>query len=99
MICFHWSLGHFVTFYRIFSIFRHDKEAKYDYFLRKFEYSKALNAALMPFVANKHPERTVAVLRELQKRKALSKALKERDSKVLKQLTRFLVRCVPTNII
>ncbi|XP_066139905.1 U3 small nucleolar RNA-associated protein 15 homolog [Euwallacea fornicatus] len=72
----------------------YDKEAKYDHFLRKFEYSKALNASLMPFVANKHPERTMALLRELQKRKALAKSLKERDPKVLKQLVRFLIRYI-----
>lgn len=73
---------------------KHDKEAKYDHFLRKFEYSKALAAALLPYVASKHPERTIAVLRELQKRKALGKALKERDPKIIKQLVRFLTRYI-----
>ncbi|KAL1494453.1 hypothetical protein ABEB36_010051 [Hypothenemus hampei] len=71
-----------------------DKEAKYDQYLRKFEYSKALKASLIPFIFNKHPERTVAVLRELQKRKALPKTLKDRDPKVIKLLLRFFIRYV-----
>ncbi|CAH1135159.1 unnamed protein product [Ceutorhynchus assimilis] len=72
----------------------YEKEAKFDHFLRKFEYSKALSAALMAYIVNKHPERTVAVLRELQKRKALAKALKEKDPKMIRQLTRFFIRYI-----
>ncbi|KAF7265764.1 hypothetical protein GWI33_020844 [Rhynchophorus ferrugineus] len=70
----------------------YDKEAKYDHFLRKFEFTKVLSSALAPYVSNKHPERTVAVLRELKKRKALKKALNERDPKVIKQLVRFFIK-------
>lgn len=70
----------------------YEKEAKYDYHLRKFEYSKALGAALLPYVSTKHPERTVAVLRELLKRKAFNKALSDRDPKVIKQLVRFFIK-------
>ena len=35
-----------------------DIELKHDYLLRKFEYSKALDAVLKPFVARKKPEYT-----------------------------------------
>ncbi|KAH1025821.1 hypothetical protein HUJ05_010472 [Dendroctonus ponderosae] len=76
---------------------QNEKEAKYDYYFRKFEYAKALKAALMPYVVNKHPERTVAVLRELQKRKGLPKVLKYKDSNLpnwlttIKQLVRFFI--------
>lgn len=78
---------------KCFSFFcSYDKEAKYDYFLRKFEFSKALKAALMPFIVNKHPERTVAVLRELQKRRALEKAFNEKDPIMVKRMVRFCMR-------
>ncbi|XP_060526790.1 U3 small nucleolar RNA-associated protein 15 homolog [Cylas formicarius] len=71
---------------------KHDKEAKYDHHLRKFEYSKALNAVLMPYVINKHPERTVALLQELMKRKALGKAILAGNMNTIKQLVRFFIR-------
>ncbi|XP_050308630.1 U3 small nucleolar RNA-associated protein 15 homolog [Anthonomus grandis grandis] len=70
----------------------HESEAKFDYFLRKFEYSKALNSALKPIIVNKHPEKTVAVLRELQKRKALPKTLKEKDLKTIKNVIKFFLK-------
>merc|ERR1712154_759135 len=42
-----------------------DVELKHDNLLRKFEYSKALDMVLKPFVARKKPEYTYSLLMEL----------------------------------
>ena len=44
---------------------KRDLTSKYDASLRKFEYSKALDRVLMPFVANKTPQVTVGLFQEL----------------------------------
>ncbi len=43
------------------------KETKHDYWLRKFEHSKALDSVLRPYVVRTHPEYTYAVLVELKR--------------------------------
>nr|CAH7759319.1 unnamed protein product [Callosobruchus chinensis] len=68
----------------------HEKETKYDHHLRKFEYSKALDTVLLPYVANKNPQVTVSVMQELIRRRALHKAFKGREKKSLTQILRFL---------
>lgn len=71
-----------------------EKEAKYDYHLRKLEFSKALDCALQPIYVNKNPERTVAVLEELLRRKRLHSAITGRESKTILQILRFLVKYI-----
>merc|ERR1719461_2505322 len=67
-----------------------DVELKHDYLLRKFEYSKALDAVLKPFVARKKPEYTHSLLMELIRRDGLLKALAGRDEKQLCPLLQFI---------
>merc|ERR1712203_1214939 len=57
------------------------KESRHDHFLRKFEYSKALDQVLKPYVMKKHPDYTYSVLRELQRRNGLRTAIAGRDEK------------------
>lgn len=66
------------------------KESRHDHFLRKFEYSKALDQVLKPYVMKKHPEYTYSVLRELQRRNGLRTAIAGRDEKGLEPLLRYL---------
>lgn len=76
----------------VVSELKHEKETKYDRHLRKFEYSKALDAVLLPYVATKHPEVTVSLIQELIRRRALDKAIIGRDKKCLTQILRFITR-------
>lgn len=69
-----------------------EKQAKYDVCLRKFEYSKALDIVLQPYIANKNPQITVSLMMELIRRKGLHRAFKGRDSKSVLQILRFLLR-------
>lgn len=71
---------------------KHEKETKYDHHLRKFEYSKALDSVLLPYVANKNPHITVSVMQELIRRRALQKAFQGREKKSLLQILRFFIR-------
>lgn len=48
-------------------------EAQFDKFLRKYEYSKALDTVLLPYIVNKQPHVTVSLLQELTRRKALAR--------------------------
>ncbi|KAJ9581537.1 hypothetical protein L9F63_023286 [Diploptera punctata] len=66
--------------------------SKHDVCLRKFQYSKALDNVLVPFIANKNPNITVALFQELLRRKALKAALAGRDSKSLTAILRFLIK-------
>jgi enterochelin esterase-like enzyme len=43
------------------------KEPRHDHFLRKFEYTKALDQVLKPYVQQKFPEYTYSVLKELKR--------------------------------
>ena len=67
-----------------------DVELKHDHLLRKFEYSRALDAVLKPFVARKKPEYTHSLLMELVRREGLVRALAGRDEKQLCLLLQFL---------
>ena len=71
---------------------KNDVELKHDYLLRKFEYSKALDAVLKPYVARKKPEYTYSLLMELVRREGLTRALARRDEKQLCLLLQFLNR-------
>lgn len=48
-------------------------EAKFDKFLRKYEYAKALETVLLPYVVNRTPHVTVALMQELTRRKGLAR--------------------------
>ena len=65
---------------------------KHDFLMRKFEYSKALDAVLKPYVARKKPEYTYSLLMELVRREGLTRALARRDEKQLCLLLQFLNR-------
>ncbi|KAK3930171.1 U3 small nucleolar RNA-associated protein 15-like protein [Frankliniella fusca] len=68
--------------------------SKSDTFLCKFQYSKALDSVLLPYVVNKNPHVTVSVLEELMRRKGLRTALAGRDAKALLAILRFLVKYI-----
>ena len=71
-----------------------DKEAYHDKYLRKFEYTKALDQVLKPYVMKKHPEYTYSVLRELKRRNGLRTAIGGQDEKSLVPLLQYLHRNV-----
>ncbi|XP_063221624.1 U3 small nucleolar RNA-associated protein 15 homolog [Bacillus rossius redtenbacheri] len=70
----------------------HPVLAKHDTHLRKFEYSKALDSVLVPYVAGRNPHVTVAVVQELMRRKGLEAALASRDEATLLKILKFVVR-------
>ncbi|XP_008283140.1 U3 small nucleolar RNA-associated protein 15 homolog [Stegastes partitus] len=65
--------------------------AKYDRQLKKFNVSKALDAALEKWIILKKPEVPVAVIKELDRRGTLKNALAGRDEKQLSRLLNFLI--------
>nr|CAB3267575.1 U3 small nucleolar RNA-associated protein 15 homolog [Phallusia mammillata] len=67
---------------------------KYDHYFRKFEHSKALDAALVARVYSNTPEVTVAVMQELIRRDTIRAALAGRDEKKLLVLMKFLCRYI-----
>lgn len=69
-------------------------EAKYDKWLRKYEYTKALDEVMLPYVVNKKPHVTVALMQELIRRKGLERALIGRTHKSLSAIIRFLIRYI-----
>lgn len=66
-----------------------EKQSKHDYYLRKFQFSKALDVVLYPYVVNKMPEITVSVMHELMRRKTLDRAFRGRDTKSVLLILRF----------
>lgn len=68
------------------------KMSKVDALFRRFEHSKALDNALIPYVTNKTPNVTIHVFQELMRRKGLRAALAGRDPKSLRLIIRFLVK-------
>jgi U3 small nucleolar RNA-associated protein 15 len=68
--------------------------SKHDTCLRKFQYSKAVDCVIMPYVANKKPAVTVGVFQELIRRKGLKAALAGREDKSLSAILRFLIRYI-----
>ncbi|XP_033229940.1 U3 small nucleolar RNA-associated protein 15 homolog [Belonocnema kinseyi] len=67
---------------------------KYDSCLRKFQYSKALDEVMRPYVTNKQPHVTVSLLQELTRRQGLRQALAGREGKSLVTILKFLIRHV-----
>ena len=65
---------------------------KYDACLRKFQYSKALDEVMRPYVMNKQPHVTVSLLQELTRRQGLKQALAGREGKSLVNILKFLIR-------
>ncbi|CAG9566041.1 unnamed protein product [Danaus chrysippus] len=53
-----------------------EKGPDFDKFLRKMEFSKALSAVLKTYVATKFPEKTIALMQEMLRRKVLHKAIR-----------------------
>jgi len=67
-----------------------DIELRHDNLLRKFEYSKALDAVLKPYVARKKPEYTYSLMMELIRREGLRGALAGREEKQLCNVLNFV---------
>ncbi|XP_014244420.1 U3 small nucleolar RNA-associated protein 15 homolog [Cimex lectularius] len=67
-------------------------QSKHDAFLRKFQYSKALDSVLVPFVVHKNPHITVSVFQELIRRKGLHSAIAGKEGKSLLVVLRFLLK-------
>nr|SVE92384.1 EOG090X05X9 [Megafenestra aurita] len=65
---------------------------RYDMFLRRFQYSKALDAVLVPYIRKKKPAITVGVMHELIRRDGLKSALAGRDDSSLAVILTFLAR-------
>lgn len=74
--------------------FQKKTEAKYDKWLRKYEYTKALDEVLLPYVVNKSPHVTVSLMQELIRRKGLERALAGRTHKSLSSIIQFLIRYI-----
>jgi len=69
-----------------------DIELRHDYLLRKFEYSRALDAVLKPYVARRKPEYTYSLMMELVRREGLKGALAGREEKQLCSVLLFVNR-------
>ncbi|XP_060065526.1 U3 small nucleolar RNA-associated protein 15 homolog [Ylistrum balloti] len=69
---------------------RKDHLTKYDKFLKKFEYSRALDAAMHWTVRLSNPDVTLSVLQELIRREGIRPALAGREEKSLSHLLRFI---------
>ncbi|XP_072938112.1 U3 small nucleolar RNA-associated protein 15 homolog [Epargyreus clarus] len=68
---------------------KEDKNSEYEKFLRKMEFGKALTAVLKPYIATKFPEKTIALIQELQRRKVLHVAMHDLTDKNIGALLRF----------
>lgn len=69
---------------------KRDFEARYDKMLRKFEYGQALSIVMRPYVAVKTPHVTVALMKELIRRKGLERALQSRSHSLLARVIKFI---------
>ncbi|KAK7489258.1 hypothetical protein BaRGS_00019510 [Batillaria attramentaria] len=76
---------------------RREKMAPYDKLLKRFEHTKALDAAMEPHVRQQTPEVTMGVLQELIRRGVLRPALAGRDTRQLQGILRFIQKhlCKP----
>ena len=63
---------------------------KYNYALKQFRYSEALDEVL----STRHPKNIAGVLEELGKRRGLTHALSNRDEETLEPLLRFVTRYI-----
>nr|CAD7255865.1 unnamed protein product [Timema shepardi] len=75
----------------------HALHAKHDAYFRKFQYTKALDSVLLPYVVNKTPHVTVSIMQELIRRKGLRTALASREVKSLCTILRFIIRYIGDN--
>ncbi|CAK9805346.1 U3 small nucleolar RNA-associated protein 15 homolog [Anthophora plagiata] len=66
--------------------------SKHDNYLRKFQYSKALDCIMMTYVVHKTPHVTVALMQELIRRQGLRQALSGRDGKSLVNILKFVIK-------
>ncbi|XP_014229125.1 U3 small nucleolar RNA-associated protein 15 homolog [Trichogramma pretiosum] len=66
--------------------------AKYDQFLRKFQYSKALDVVMQTYTVNRYPHVSVALIRNLIRRNGLRQALIGRDVRNLNNIVKFCLR-------
>ncbi|KAK9506251.1 hypothetical protein O3M35_008220 [Rhynocoris fuscipes] len=67
-------------------------QSKHDALLRKFQYRKALDRVLVPYISNKTPHVTIAVMQELMRRKGLENALSLKQDRQLKPFLRFILK-------
>ncbi|EDS36882.1 U3 small nucleolar RNA-associated protein 15 [Culex quinquefasciatus] len=72
--------------------FRHDKIEQFDRMLKKYEYNRALDSVFVASVMGKTPEKTVALIKELIRRKGLQRALKDRKHSFLVKFIGFVLR-------
>lgn len=71
---------------------KHEKVPAYSTYLRKFEHAKALTEVLAKRTVRKHPNLTVAVLKELIARRALHETIAGKNTKIVLPLLTFLIR-------
>jgi len=71
-----------------------DHELRHDYLLRKFEYSRALDAVLKPYVVRAKPEYTYSLLMELSRREGLKTALAGREEKWLYNFLQYVSKYI-----
>ncbi|CAH2087464.1 unnamed protein product [Euphydryas editha] len=65
------------------------KVAEFDNFLRKMEFTKALSVVLKSYVATKFPEKTIALIQEMLRRKVLHIAINGLSEKDIGMLLKF----------
>nr|XP_026493202.1 U3 small nucleolar RNA-associated protein 15 homolog [Vanessa tameamea] len=68
------------------------KGPDFEKFLRKMDFTKALSAVLKPYVAVKFPEKTIALIQEMLRRKVLHIAISGLLEKDIGMLLKFLRR-------
>ncbi|XP_041980515.1 U3 small nucleolar RNA-associated protein 15 homolog [Aricia agestis] len=66
------------------------KSAEFEKYLRKMEFTKALSMVLKTYVATKYPEKTIALLQEMIRRKVLHLAVHGLTEKDIGSLLKFL---------
>uniref|UniRef100_A0A182PE27 U3 small nucleolar RNA-associated protein 15 homolog n=1 Tax=Anopheles epiroticus TaxID=199890 RepID=A0A182PE27_9DIPT len=71
---------------------RYERIEGHDRHLRKYEYKKALDAVMLPSVKGMWPEKTVAVIKELIRRRGLHRAVQDRPTQFLLNFIGFLTR-------
>ncbi|KAL5275285.1 UTP15 family protein [Megaselia abdita] len=67
-------------------------ETHYDHWLRKYEYVKALDYVLKPYVISKNPHVTISVLQELIHRKGLKRAITGKKNSIALRLCKFITK-------
>ncbi|CAK1580970.1 unnamed protein product [Parnassius mnemosyne] len=69
-----------------------EKSSNFEKHLRKMEFDKALSAVLKSYVAVKYPEKTIALIQEMLRRKVLHVALDGLSEKDIGSLLRFFIK-------